>query len=80
MTRNIALGITVFGLYYWQRDGNLPPLYLGDVVAMAVIGLLLVWLQTFKRGGALRDAPHSEDLRQSFAFRLGKSLNRVLRH
>lgn len=49
-----------------------------EVIALSVwFGLF--WLLVRKRRNASGDASAHQDLRQSFAFRLGKSLNHVWR-
>lgn len=50
-----------------------------DTVATTVLVLLLFWLLGPSRRDTFVDAESHERARQGFAFRLGKSLNRVRR-
>lgn len=54
---------------------SLPPFYLGDAVAMVLIGLVAWWLLSVRGDKATgHDEPH-----QSLFFRLGKALNGIRR-
>jgi hypothetical protein len=52
------------------------PLEWGDFLMFGLLGLLMWWLLSARKSG---DAPAQDGADQSFAFRLGKSLNRIRR-
>jgi hypothetical protein len=73
----IAVGAIALSIAAMNHKG---PVVIGwaDVVALSVFGVLL-WLLLRKRRDAGSDAEAHQEPGQSFAFRLGKSLNRVRR-
>ncbi|WP_201838845.1 hypothetical protein [Microvirga zambiensis] len=62
----------VIALYVWQH--GLPPIYPGDIVALAVSGLMLAW---FLRGK--RQLAGEQQASERIAFRLGQALKRIIR-
>jgi hypothetical protein len=72
----IVLTVTATAIYLWRHWGNLPEFHPGDAVGFAALGLLALWLVSKRRSGP-DDTGSPEQLRQSAAFRLGKTLNRV---
>jgi hypothetical protein len=52
------------------------PLEWGDFLMFGLLGLLMWWLLSVRKGG---EASGEESANKSIAFRLGKSLNRVWR-
>jgi hypothetical protein len=69
-----AIGIGIAAMNYKG------PIHFGwaEVVALSV-WFFLFWLLVRERRHAATDADAHEQLRKSFAFRLGKALNRVRR-
>jgi hypothetical protein len=53
---------------------GLPTVYPGDLIALAVMGLLLVYCV-----GSQRQLPGQEKPRERLAFRLGQALRRIVR-
>lgn len=68
----VALGAAAIHFY---RNG-FQEIHALDIAAMATIAAMLWWFSRRRFG----NAPGGEDSRETFAFRLGKSLNRVFRH
>jgi hypothetical protein len=70
----LAIGISIAAMNYKG------PISFGteEVIALSV-WFFLFWLLTRKRRDGRTDASPHEQARKSFAFRLGKSLNRVRR-
>jgi membrane protein implicated in regulation of membrane protease activity len=64
----------VIALYVWQH--GLPPVYPGDIVALAAIGLMLVW---FLRRRGKRQLAGEQQASERIAFRLGQTLKRIIR-
>lgn len=52
------------------------PLEWGDFLMFGLLGLLMWWLLSARKGG---EASGEQSANKGFAFRLGKSLNRVWR-
>ena|SRR5215211_4033409 len=75
-----SLGIIAVAVALTFSYREMSPLYAGDIIALALLALLLWWL--WKPSGeteiGVGDTPASKDPPQSRAFRLGKSLNRIL--
>jgi hypothetical protein len=69
-----AIGVAVAALNYKGEVSFGWP----EVIALSV-WFFLFWLLVRKRGDANGDASPHERERQSFAFRLGQSLNRIRR-
>ena len=71
----VALGSVAFAVYVathgWPRSHGLADWL------MLVAFLAMMWWLLGKRRDALSDADTEQQARQSFAFRLGKALNRV---
>lgn len=73
----IGLGAISFALYVathgWPKGNGWP-----DLVGLGLF-LAMMWWLLGKRRDAGDDAAAHQEARQSFAFRLGKALNRVRR-
>lgn len=69
----IGYAAIAFALYASRRE--LPPVTTGDLIMFAILGLLFTWFLWPSRG----DAAGHEQPDKSVAFRLGKSLKRVIR-
>jgi hypothetical protein len=65
----LAMAIALHGYHK-----GFPTIYPSDVVALAVIGLLLVYCV-----GSQRQLPGQEKPGQRLAFRLGQALHRIVR-
>lgn len=73
----ISVGIIVFAIQASRR--GLPPLHVGDVIGLILIGALFVWLIKPSRLNASGSSTSSESASQGVAFRFGKALNRIWR-
>lgn len=69
----IALGV-VFAALAIYRNPPKQAFEWGDYLMFGLLGLLLFWLLSHRRSG---DTAGEDRADQSFAFRLGKALNRV---
>lgn len=71
------IGYAVIALAFSLYNNPLKrPLEWGDFLMFGLLGLLLWWLLSARKSG---DAAGEDRADKSFAFRLGKSLNRVWR-
>jgi hypothetical protein len=69
----LPLLLTLAAIHFYRNWNDLPPVYPGDIVALAAIGLGLLWLNRSREV----DAAKGEQLRQGFAFRAGQALKRI---
>ena len=78
LPRGYVLGIFgVATVSYFSRNDLPAGMDWRDYTAFAVWGLLLWWCFSPRRDASLAGADGHEETRQGFAFRLGKSLNRI---
>lgn len=71
----IGLGVVIAGLSIYNHPPS-RPFEWGDYMMFALLGLLLFWLLGHRGRG---DAAPEKSPDQSFAFRLGKTLNGIRR-
>lgn len=71
----IALGVVFAALAVYNNPPT-KPFEWGDYLMFGLLGLLLWWLLGTRKGG---ETTAQDGADQGFAFRLGKSLNRVWR-
>lgn len=71
----IAMGTVIAAMSIYNNPPS-RPLEWGDYLLLGLFGALMIWLLSHRERG---DAAAEDRTDQSFAFRVGKALNRIRR-